>query len=319
MTESNNNHNTISLHDIVTRSPDQIDMLIEDLFPSTGIVGFIGDTGLGKSSLIMQLGIFIAYGMETFLGRKINSKHNRSLYISTEDDVHNIGPRLKKMLKTLGLSISDDGSYNMEIVNAYTDIPELIDMVLSDKPHDLVVIDSFSDLLRKDGNSVAEVRNILKPLGQIAGKHQCLILIIHHVRKSGVVSPTKYDTLGSSAFEQKLRLLISLIAGDRLNEVKLRIAKSNYLPAEIKSKDLILEFKDMAFNLIDEKIIKPPLQIIKQIKSEEAMHKAISELGVKAQKKDLLAKAKEFGYEFGNSKFYTDVDPYLVENVIVKS
>ena len=312
-------NNIVSLYDIVQNSPDQVEMLVENLFPKVGLAGLIGETDLGKSSLLVQLAIENAYGRETFLGRRLNSKHNKSLYISTEDDIYNLGPRFKMMLNTLRLDKNDKISKRMGVANLYENISETIDLTLKSHPCDLVIIDSFSDLLQHDGNSAAEVRNILKPLGQIASYYQCLIIILHHVRKSGADSPGKHDTLGSSAFEAKMRLIVSLMAGYRPDEVKLRIAKGNYLPKEIKSKDLILEFKNMAFTLKEQQTIQPSLQVIRQIKSEEAVKKAVSELGVKAQKKDLLAKAKEFGYEFGNSKFYNDVDPYLVENAKVKS
>lgn len=312
------NPNVISLYNIVRNSPDQVEMLVDNLFPKVGLAGLIGETDVGKTSFLMQLAIENAYGRETFLGKKLNSTHKRSLYISTEDDIFNLGPRFKLMIRSLGLDVKSNLAQRMGVANLYEDIPEIVSDTLDKAPSDIVIIDSFSDLLQYDGNSAAEVRNILKPLGQIASHHQCLIIILHHVRKSGADMPGKHDTLGSSAFEAKMRLMISLMAGDRPDEVKLRIAKGNYLPKEVKSRELILEFKDLAFRVKEQQTIQPSLQVIRQIKSDDAVKKAVSELGVKAQKKDLLAKAKEFGYEFGNSKFYNDVDPYLVENVKLK-
>ena len=147
--------------------------------------------------------------------------------------------------------------------------------------------------------------------GNIAmvAKHKCLILILHHTRKSAGAEPGKHDVLGSSAFEAKMRTLIGLYRGNEPNEVKMRILKGNYLSPEDKQVVRYLSFVDQHFTLKNASIeVKPVTPSESKV---EKAKKIISELlelhGETKSITELFKEAEKLGYQFGKSKFYSDI------------
>ncbi len=300
-----------TLTEILKYAPESVPMLVDDLLPKIGLAGIIGDSDVGKSTFATQLGLQVANGESHFLNMRLNTEHKRVLFISTEDDVMNMAPRLKKMVTQLKYKAEDSCGSNFSIVNAAQSLPARIEKKITGKPHDLVIVDAFSDLLIHDGNSNSEVRRILNPYSEVASNHKCLILFVHHIRKSARSVPDKHDTIGSMGFEAKMRSLLSLQKGSLNNEIILKIAKGNYLPPDVKNKQTNLAFENLVFHAKNSEFIPANNGDVKAEQSKKAVKAALDKLGVDASKKVLFEQAVKEGYKYQKSKFYEEVEPLI--------
>ena len=59
--------------------------LVDKLVPRGTLCALVGESDTGKSSLLRQLALSLAYGDNDFLGFKIKGSCNNVLYVSTED------------------------------------------------------------------------------------------------------------------------------------------------------------------------------------------------------------------------------------------
>jgi RecA-family ATPase len=299
----------IKLSVLVKNAKDSVEMLINNFLPKVGLAGLIGESDIGKSTLLLVLALFVSRKMAEFLGMQMNVEHGRVLYVSTEDDESNFGPRVKKLCKKYEISEEELENIEFFFTDDYESVEKNLDSFLSSSKFDLVVIDAFSDILNEDGNNATAVRKVLRSLSAITAKHKCLILILHHTRKSARNEPGKHDVLGSSAFEAKMRTLIGLYSGSEPNEVKMKILKGNYLSPEDKQAVRYLSFVDQHFTLKNVSI-EVKSEIPRESKAEKAK-KIISELlelhGDTKSNSELFKEAETLGYPFGKSKFYSDI------------
>ena len=63
----------------------EIDYLLDRLIPRGTLCSLVGESDTGKSSLLRQLAVSVAYGDDTFLGFKLNDKCRNVVYVSIED------------------------------------------------------------------------------------------------------------------------------------------------------------------------------------------------------------------------------------------
>jgi len=61
-----------------------------------------------------------------------------------------------------------------------TDLLEKLDIELNRQPADLVVIDAFGDLYNGRMNEATLVRTFLSDYHNLAQRHKCLVLFLHH-------------------------------------------------------------------------------------------------------------------------------------------
>lgn len=220
-----------------------IPCLVEPILPTSGIGAVAGASDTGKSSLLRQLAIDVCTG-DTFLGFPMKSRHKRAIYVSTEDDETAVSFLLNKQNKDILLH-PDEFSDLLFIFDTENLIGKL-DKLLTEKPADLVVVDCFTDLYGRSMNQANEVRTFLNEYSQLANKHQCLVMFLHHTGKGREnEAPSKNNLLGSQAFEAKMRIVFELrsdLADDRKKH--LCIVKGNYLPGEMKRDSFVLNFSD---------------------------------------------------------------------------
>jgi RecA-family ATPase len=206
----------------------------------------------------------VCSGDKDFLGFEIQAQHRSAIYVSTEDDETAISYLLNKQNKGKGYaSTAYKGlRYLFDLGN---DLVKELDKRLKRKPADLIIIDAFTDLYGKNMNESNQVRFFLNDYSQLAQKHQCLIVFLHHTgKRTEEQAPSKHNLLGSQAFEAKMRLVIELRVDYHNPELRhLCIVKGNYLPAELKQESYVLRFDEhMLFHSTGERasfeeLIKP--------------------------------------------------------------
>lgn len=229
--------------DLLNRKIDEIPCLIEPILPRTGIVAIAGASDTGKSSILRQLCVDVCTG-EYFIGFPIESRYRRAVYVSTEDDETAVSYLLNKQNKDLLLD-PDDYS-NLIFLFDTENLLSQLDKLLSETPSDLVVLDCFTDIYGRSMNQANEVRTFLNQYSQLANKHQCLIMFLHHTGKNRENNlPSKNNLLGSQAFEAKMRAVFEL-RNDLADDTKKHfcIVKGNYLSAEYKKESYVLNFSE---------------------------------------------------------------------------
>lgn len=231
--------------ELMEMGDDDLCYLMEPIFPQKGSAVIAGKPDTGKSQFARQLCIQIALGINEFIGFDINPKHNKALYVATEDNKENTKSVLKKQFKGLG----KEAEKNLRFIFADTleqeEIVINIENALKEEPADLVVIDSFGDIFKgNDANNNMAMRNTVKTFDKIGKEHNCLILFVHHINKAAYrIAPGQEHIQGGSGLVQKVRLAIQLSEGEGGIRY-FTVVKGNYCPKEYKSNSLELNFSE---------------------------------------------------------------------------
>ena len=259
---------------LLRKNITKIPKLIDPIFQSTGLAAVGGSSDVGKSTLLRQLAISVATNQKTFLGFPVNAKHNRAIYVSTEDDEYAISYLLKKYNEVAQYPNEDFS--NLKFIFDVSNLLNELNHQLVAEPADLVIIDAFTDLFSGKLNEANRVRTFLNDYSQLAVEHDTLFIFLHHTgKRTDGEEPSKHNLLGSQAFEAKMRCVVEL-REDKTDARKrhLCIVKGNYLPKEEKTESYVLNFEELMFTATNER-----------------MH--YSQLTTGAEKQDAKEQAKE--------------------------
>ncbi len=234
----------ISAGVLMRRAATKMECLVEPIFPRVGTISLIGSSDTGKSSFLRGLAIAIAAGASDYVGFNLQARHNRVIYVSTEDDEQAINFLLHKHNRELQLPTA--AFDNLDFLFSPDNLLDSIQGLLNAHPADLVIIDAFADIYDGSLNENNKVRAFLQLYYQIAIKHQCLFIFLHHTGKRTEDSvPSKHNAIGSQGFEAKMRLVAELRSDPTQSQIKhLCIVKGNYLSAEYKQASFELRFSE---------------------------------------------------------------------------
>lgn len=243
-----------SATELLNRKVKTMPCLVEPIFPKVGVAALAGSSDTGKSSFLRHLASSIALGKSDFLGWSIKAEHNKVIYVSTEDDDIATSFQLSKfnMFRQLDSQLYSGLKYVFDTNNILTTLSD----ILENENHDLIIIDAFTDLYGKSMNDSNQVRTFLNEYSQLAHKHKCLIVFLHHTGKGTEERPpSKNNLLGSQGFQAKMRLVIELRTDPLEQSLKhMCIVKGNYLPKEMKIESFVLRFEeDLSFTNTSER------------------------------------------------------------------
>jgi RecA-family ATPase len=239
-----NEPGVFSAADLLKRNTENIPTLLEPIFPKVGLVGLAGSSDTGKSSFLRQFAVSVCLGESEFLGFELKPEHKRAIYVSTEDDDFAVSFLLNRINKEKRLEpLRYEG---LQFVFDTSDLITKLESLIIDSPTDLIVIDAFADLYGRSMNDTNQVRTFLNEYSQLAQKHKCLIIFLHHTgKRTEDLPPSKHNLLGSQGFEAKMRLVIELRTDhNEADKRHLCIVKGNYLPKEFKTESFVLEFNE---------------------------------------------------------------------------
>jgi hypothetical protein len=234
----------VSAKEFLLHPIKSIPFLVESLLQKVGIACIAGSSDTGKSSFLRHLCMCIVSGRSDFLGFKINSEHRRAIYVSTEDDVDTVNTSINMQNENLQVELSQLEGLRCECNTE--NLIKRLDTSMTIQPVDIVCIDAFTDLYGKQLNESNQVRTYLTEYSQLAGKHKCLILFLHHTcKRTDDLAPSKDNLLGSQGIESKMRLVMILKTDMIDRSLKhLCIVKGNYLPSEAKNESYQLRFTE---------------------------------------------------------------------------
>ena len=239
----------ITAAELLERGMVEVPKLIAPIFQRVGLAAVVGSSDTGKSSFLRQMAIAVATGQKDFLGFTIEAKHYKAIYASTEDDENSTASLLYKFNR--GQRLANSQFAGLRFLFDTENLLSTLDAMLTEEKADLVVIDAFSDLYGGQMNEGNKVRGFLNEFNQLAQKHECLIVFLHHCgKRTEDQAPNKSSIIGSQSFEAKMRLVIELRQDFQEPMYRhLCIVKGNYLPADYKTESYVLRFdENMTFH-----------------------------------------------------------------------
>lgn len=264
----------ITARELLEKDIQELPKLIDPIIPKTGIAALVGPSDVGKSTFLNQLAYSVAYGDSEFLGFKINATHNRVIYVSTEDDENAINVLLKHQY---GVPEHIERTQRLKFMFETDALIENLELELEKNPVDLIVIDAFADIYPYDLNANNQVRRFLHDFRNLAIKHNCLIMFLHHTGKNKeYLAPNKNNAIGSQGFEAKMRLMIEIRKDSESPELRhLCIVKGNYLPEEFKSHSYAMRFTEKRlFQNLDKRVPIERITFGQKTSNEEAKLRA---------------------------------------------
>lgn len=164
----------------------------------------VASSEAGKSTLKLNLCIAVAREDTSFLGWELNAPKGRTIYVATEDGISQLKHKLSKMLGSE--AIPDDSI--LFILEGH-DLAKRLEIVLNEKPADLLIIDTYGDLVC--GNYEAQsTRGMLGDIKRVCIAHDCTPLFLHHTNKASENIPDKGSIKGAGDFEQSCRVVMML-------------------------------------------------------------------------------------------------------------
>lgn len=224
------------------------DYLMSPILPRKGTAVLAGKPDTGKSQFVRQLCLHIANGIPKFLGFDLNIKNQSAIYVATEDGLEATSFLLNKQLEGLNITPNENLRFLIADTLEQEEILSNLDIELTKKKADLVIVDSFGDIFKGgDSNNNMAMRNTVKIFDKIANKYGCLIMFVHHINKGAYrQSPGQEHIQGGSGLLQKVRLGIQLSEGEG-NTRYFTVVKGNYCPKEFKQNSLKLTFSEETF------------------------------------------------------------------------
>ena len=205
---------------------------------------FIGHTGIGKSTAIIQVGICWSVGRECFGIPPAGAL--KILYVQAENDEGDLCEMRDGVLQHLKLTPEEQKSYKCNFICVFEScragenfITETLEPLLQKHSPDLVILDPVLAYLGGNASEQQTVgvflRNLLNPLLQ---KHKCAALLVHHTPKpyGDGQSKNKPATdfanagLGSAEWANWARCILVLSARQENGIRQLRVAKRLRLP-----------------------------------------------------------------------------------------
>ena len=200
--------------------------LLKDRFLSRkGSMLIVGNTGIGKSSLVMQMMIQWALGVGCF--GILPARPLKSLLVQGENDEQDLAEMRDGVAGSLRLTEAQQRLVNRSVVVCHeversSDkfVDEVLERLINEHEPDLVWIDPVFQYLGGDSNQQEDVSSFLRQqLGSLLKRHQCAVVLIHHTNKpsrarSGPnnINPLlrAYDAAGSAEFGNWPRAMLSL-------------------------------------------------------------------------------------------------------------
>ena len=253
----------MSVAELIDKPSIPVDMLIKN-FIATGIVaGLVAQGGTGKSFFSLQLATAIATGTGVCNIESFEAQMGKVVYISAEDDLQIIQPRLKEIIKQLNYSKKDiekiiENLYVRSVIGEETlltkkentsdcvrtdYLKKVISTVKQFKNCKAIIIDPVNSFRGGDENSSSDNQRFLEACRSIAKKTGATIILIHHANKESSRNGNNDQNAarGSSAFTDGLRAQINmskmnsndkskfgLSDEEMLSYVKFSLTKTNY-------------------------------------------------------------------------------------------
>ena len=273
---------------------ERVDCLVEPLLPRSGVAALVGSSDSGKSTLLRGLAMAVASQAKSYLGFELRTRHNRAIYVATEDDESAISSLMHRQLEEL--YVPKEAFEGLDFIFETENLIENLDKILEDRPADLVVVDAFADLYTGPMKENNRVRSFLNCFSQLAHKHNVLFIFLHHTgKRTEVLNPSKHNAIGSQGFEAKMRVMMELRPDPVRHDIRhLCVVKGNYLSEEYKHDSFELRFTSaLNFEATGNRV---PFAMLKE-RNDDRDERAELARAMREEGKTLQQIADELGYK----------------------
>lgn len=190
--------------------------LVEDFLPVKSIAIAAGESTIGKSALICQLGLCVAAGVP-FLG--LPTTKGPVLYLDLENSLPSCKTMRDSLVRFLGL----DGPPQDFLLKPepQVNLEELLEVV---RPK-LVAIDSLRAFRPDVTEKNSTAGEWLQVIRRMSRKHDCAFLVVHHLRKSSRdTPPPDLESCSAASWLQEMEGARALAYPAALSTKPLRIA-----------------------------------------------------------------------------------------------
>lgn len=201
------------------------ELLCDRFLSRKGSMLIVGNTGIGKSSLVMQMMIQWALGVGCF--GILPARPLKSLLVQGENDEQDLAEMRDGVAGSLLLNDEQRRLVNRSVVvcheverDSEEFVNDVLDRLIVIHQPDLVWIDPVFQYLGGDSNQQEDVSSFLRQhLGSLLKRHQCAVVLIHHTNKparnrNGPANSNPnlraYDAAGSAEFGNWPRAMLSL-------------------------------------------------------------------------------------------------------------
>lgn len=274
--------------------------LWKDWLPRGFVSMLVGDPGVGKSMVVLDLVDFITKG-NGWPTCKNEEKPGNVIWIDTEASQQLLRMRARKMnidRSSISIPIIDgDILGQVDIMNdRHREV--IINMITDLKPS-LMVVDSLGGAHTRGENKFEEIAPIMKFCALVARDENIGALLTHHLNKGQMgESPevSLYRIRGSTAIPQFARSIMALEKINE-NEIKLRMIKSNLARIVKPLSAIPVIDKDGDIIEIEYKTYKaPPRKKTKQESCSSWAIEKIKEYPEGIRLRELVDIAETFGY-----------------------
>jgi archaellum biogenesis ATPase FlaH len=169
----------------------RVEYVVEPLIPVGGAAVIGGDSGLGKSWLVLQLAIAVAAG-KPWLGQ-FQTRQGSVLIVDEEDAIPLIKRRLDKLapthaglaLETLPISFAVGQGLNLSDADSVSQL----DKTIRECGAQVLILDSLVRVHRASENSASEMSGVFAKLKRLLATHPGLTIVFtHHSRKFNLMN-----------------------------------------------------------------------------------------------------------------------------------
>lgn len=227
------NWELIPAKDLATLDIPEPEFLIKPYIPETGFIILAGESGIGKSWLIMQMAKSIGAGSK-FLG-EFDTKKTKILYIDEESHIREVKERWL-MLEGDNNADVTFMSYQGVKIDDPVKRAKLLGIV-KEEGYKLIIFDTYRATMNCNEQDSTETQKVIDGFREFQ-KEGVTILALHHNRKDSNKFSSPKDILrGSNALVGALNSLITLFPKDRktITEFGQAVTETTLVHAKSKS------------------------------------------------------------------------------------
>ena len=162
------------------------DYLVDEIIGAGDLVVLAGDTGLGKSLIAHQIGVYLATGEDKILGFDI-PKQRRVFYLNFELSNNEFNRRHRKIASEIGENHFLK-NFNFNVVGNKKGLFEdnwgrIIETIENSYPYDLIIVDNLYASTDVNDEKNFELKKILRKITEVANVNGSAVLLVTHHRK----------------------------------------------------------------------------------------------------------------------------------------